>query len=85
MKKPWPVPESDEDAGRFVAEAALARRVFAAMVPAGRDKRPKTATVGMRVPQPLIEPRKADAAPVGVPYPRLIRQAVGRALGEKRR
>lgn len=85
MKKPWPVLESDEEAERFVAEADLTQYDFAAMVPADHEYRPKTATVSMRVPQSLLDAVKAEAARVGMPYQRFIRQAMERALSEGRR
>jgi predicted DNA binding CopG/RHH family protein len=76
MKKPWPVLTSDAEAERFVAEADLAAYDFADMVPTPFEYQAKTATISMRVPQPLLDAVKAEAARVGMPYQRYIRQAL---------
>jgi predicted DNA binding CopG/RHH family protein len=44
---------------------------------------PKSARVTMRLPEPLIQALKAQAKARGIPYQRLIREALERALQGK--
>ncbi len=53
---------------------------FTAFKPLTRESEPKTARVNMRLPQPLIDAVKARAAERGIPYQRLIREAIERAV-----
>ena len=43
---------------------------------------PKTARINMRLPQPLMDALKARAAQRGIPYQRLIREALERAVSK---
>ncbi|MCC5956881.1 MAG: ribbon-helix-helix protein, CopG family [Natronohydrobacter sp.] len=43
---------------------------------------PKSARITMRLPEPLIAALKAQAKARGIPYQRLIREALERALDE---
>ena len=44
------------------------------------ESEPKTARVNIRLPQPLIDADRARAAERGIPYQRLIREAIERAV-----
>ncbi|WP_216859499.1 CopG family antitoxin [Sulfitobacter aestuariivivens] len=48
--------------------------------PADWERQPKTARINMRVPQALVDALKAKAAKRGIPYQRLIREAIERAI-----
>lgn len=42
---------------------------------------PKTARINMRLPEPLMQALKAQAAKRGIPYQRLIREVLEREVG----
>ena len=80
--KSVPVMTTDEEAEAFLEQdlSDLDFSQFRAMV---WETAPKTARVNMRLPQGLIEAVKARAAARGVPYQRLIREALEREVGRK--
>jgi predicted DNA binding CopG/RHH family protein len=47
------------------------------------EARPKTARINMRLPEGLMEAVKAKAAERGVPYQRLIREAIEREVSRR--
>jgi predicted DNA binding CopG/RHH family protein len=53
---------------------------FGTFKPLTWEAEPKTARVNMRLPAPLMEALKARAAERGIPYQRLIREAIERAV-----
>ncbi len=53
---------------------------FTQFKPADWELQPKTARINMRVPQALVDALKAKAAKEGIPYQRLIRRAIERAI-----
>jgi predicted DNA binding CopG/RHH family protein len=71
--------ETDE-----AAEALLDRDLsdldFRQFRPVNWEAQPKTARVNMRLPEGLIAAVKAKAAARGVPYQRLIREALEREV-----
>ena len=79
--KPRSVPEmtTDEEAEAFL-DNDLSGLDFAAFKPLTWEAEPKTARVNMRLPAPLMEALKARAAERGIPYQRLIREAIERAV-----
>jgi predicted DNA binding CopG/RHH family protein len=70
---------TDEEAEAFL-DQDLSDLDFAAFRPLTWESEPKTARVNMRLPQPLIDTVKARAAERGIPYQRLIREAIERAV-----
>ncbi len=80
MKKRWPVLRSDEEAERFVAEAALTEYDFSEMVPMRFEVEKKSDRVNMRVPKPLLDAVKERAQRRGIPYTRLIRELMEREI-----
>ena len=44
------------------------------------EMQPKTARINMRVPQALVDALKAKAKVRGIPYQRLVREAIEKAV-----
>ena len=78
--KPFPVFETDQEAEEFVATADLSEYDFSQFKPVRFEFKPKTATVGMRMPQDLLDAVKARASREGMPYQRFIRRTLEEAL-----
>jgi predicted DNA binding CopG/RHH family protein len=70
---------TDEEAEAFL-DRDLSDLDFTAFRPLTWESEPKTARVNMRLPQPLTAVVKARAAERGIPYQRLIREALERAV-----
>jgi len=81
--KPLPALKSDDDAERFVDQADLSEYDLSAFKPARFEFEKKAARVNMRLPEPLLEALKAKAKARGVPYQRLIREAIERELNDR--
>lgn len=77
-----PVLTSDEAAEEFLAQD-LSSLDFSQFKPMRFETLPKSARVTMRLPEPLIEALKRQAKARGIPYQRLIREALERALQDK--
>ena len=79
--KPRKVPTmtTDEEAEAFLAED-LSELDYAQFRPLTWEAEPKTARVNMRLPEALVAAVKARAAERGIPYQRLIREAIERAV-----
>ena len=79
--KPRSVPKmtTDEEAEAFLAQD-LSALDFAAFRKVNWEAQPKTARVNMRLPAGLMEAVKAKAIARGVPYQRLIREALEREM-----
>lgn len=80
MKKKWPVLKSDEEAERFVETADLSEDDFSQMVPMPFELEKKTEQVNLRMPASMVEALKERARKRGVPYQRLIREAIAKSL-----
>ena len=72
--------ESDEEAERFVAEADLSDYDFSDFKPMRFEFEKKTAQVNLRMPEGLLKTLKDRAKERGIPYQRLIRETLERAL-----
>jgi predicted DNA binding CopG/RHH family protein len=70
---------TDEEAEAFL-EQDLSELDFRRFTPLSHEAQPKTARVNMRLPESLLAAVKARAAERGVPYQRLIREALERAV-----
>jgi predicted DNA binding CopG/RHH family protein len=80
-KLPVPPPlKTDEAAERFVDQADLTRYDLSRFRSMNFEFEKKTARVNMRLPEPLLRAVKAKAQTRGIPYQRLIREAIERAL-----
>lgn len=66
---------TDEEA-KALLDQDLSDLDFTDFQPLTWESQPKTARVNMRLPQPLIDAVKARAAERGIPYQRLIREAI---------
>ena len=77
--KTVPILTTDEAAEAFLAQD-LSTLDFSQFKPMRFEALPKSARVTMRLPEPLIAALKAQAKARGIPYQRLIREALERAL-----
>lgn len=83
-KLPVPPPlKTDEAAERFVDQADLTRYDLSRFRSMNFEFERKTARVNMRLPEPLLRAVKAKAQTRGIPYQRLIREAIERALEDE--
>ena len=85
MKKKWPELKTDEEAERFVAEADLTEYDFSEMKPIRFEFERKEARVNMRLPSSLLDAVKSKAQKRGIPYQRLIREAIEEAVAPTKR
>lgn len=81
--KPLPVLRTDEEAERFVDEADLTEYDLSGFRPAHFEFHRKTASVHLRMSEHLLEAVKKRAARAGMPYQRLIRQAIEKELRDE--
>lgn len=80
-KRKVPRLRSDEEAGAFL-EQNLSDLDFSQFTPTRFEFERKEARVNMRLPLPLLEAVKARAKARGVPYTRLIREALEGVVAE---
>ena len=80
--KPLPELNSDAEAERFVDEADLTEYDLSGFSPARFEFEKKSARINMRLPESLLEAVKRRAQARGIPYQRLIREAVEKAIEE---
>ena len=83
MKKPIPTFETDQDADRFVETADLSEYDLSGARPVQFEFDKKDARVNMRLPQGLVDALKDKAQRRGIPYQRLIREALERIVSSK--
>jgi predicted DNA binding CopG/RHH family protein len=83
MKKKIPIFKTDEEAERFVETADLSEYDLSGAKPVQFEFEKKDARVNMRLPQTLLAALKAQAKQRGIPYQRLIREALEQALTRK--
>lgn len=84
MKKKFPAFRSDKKAENFVASADLSEYDFSGFKPVRFEFQKKEARVNMRFPQSLLDAVKTRARQRGVPYQRLIREAVEKDLASRK-
>ncbi len=77
-----PVMTTDDEAEAFL-EQDLSDLDFSQFKTLVWETAPKTARVNMRLPEGLVTAVKARAAERGIPYQRLIREALEREVGRK--
>jgi predicted DNA binding CopG/RHH family protein len=74
-----PVMTTDEKVEAFL-DQDLSELDYSQFKPLTWEAEPKTARVNMRLPESLVKAVKARAAERGIPYQRLIREAIERAV-----
>lgn len=79
--KSVPVLTTDEDAEAFL-DQDLSNLDPAQFRPMRFESLPKSARITMRLPEPLITALKARAKARGIPYQRLIREALEREVSD---
>ena len=84
MKKKLPTLRSDEEAEDFVATADLTDYDLSEMKVVHFEFKPKTERVNMRLSKDLLESVRARAEKEGMSYQRFIRQALERAVTQRR-
>ncbi len=80
MKKKIPTFKTDREAERFIDTADLSDYDLSGARPVRFEFEKKDARVNMRLPQPLLDALKERAKQRGIPYQRLIREALERAV-----
>ena len=74
-----PVMTTDEEAEAFL-DQDLSDLDFTRFQPPDWERLPKTARITMRVPGALVTPLKARAKERGIPYRRLVRDVIEKAV-----
>ena len=80
MKKKIPTFKTDREATRFVDTADFSDTDLSGAQPVRFGFEKKSARVNMRLPQPPLDALKERAKQRGIPYQRLIREALERAV-----
>jgi predicted DNA binding CopG/RHH family protein len=78
--KKIPIFKTDEEAADFVDNADLTEYDLSEFKPYRFELQKKEARVNMRLPASLLDAVKAEARERGIPYQRLIREAVEKAI-----
>jgi predicted DNA binding CopG/RHH family protein len=78
--KKFPEFKSDKEAEDFVATADLSEYDFSDFKPMRFEIAPKSAQLNMRLPGQLLDAVKAKAKERGIPYTRLVREALERTV-----
>ena len=81
MKKQIPTFNTDEEAEQFVAKADLTEYDLSGFKAVKFEFKPKDKAISLRLPETLLEAIRRKAKQEGIPYQRLIRQAIERAVG----
>ena len=81
--KKLPILKTDAQAERFVEAADLAEYDLSGFRPVRFEFEKKDARLNMRLPEPLLTALKARAKKRGIPYQRLVREALERAVARK--
>lgn len=78
-KRSVPKLTNDDQAEAFL-DQDLSDLDFSTFKPLDWERMPKTARINLRVPEGLVEALKAKAKARGVPYQRLVREAIEKAV-----
>ena len=79
-EKPIPKFRTDKAADAFVERVDLTQYDLSQFKPVRFEFQKKSAQLNMRLPQPLLDAVKACAEMRGIPYTRLIREALEEAV-----
>jgi predicted DNA binding CopG/RHH family protein len=74
--KSMPSLRNDADAERFVESADLSQYDLSGFKPMHFEIEPKSATLNMRLPAPLLDAVKSKAKAKGIPYTRYVRMLI---------
>ena len=85
MKKKIPSFRSDAAAERFVRDGDLTQYDLSGLRPVQFEFEKKGAQLNMRLPKPLLDAVKLRAKKRGIPYTRVVREALERAIAPTRR
>ncbi len=80
--KPLPVFKSDEEAEAFVDNADLSEYDLSGFKPVKFEFEKKSAQLNMRLPEALLTAVKQKARERGIPYTRLIREALEQTVAK---
>lgn len=80
--KQMPVLYSDEEAEAFVETADLSEYDLSGFKPVQFEFEKKSAQLNMRLPEALLSAIKAKARERGIPYTRLIREALEKTIAK---
>ncbi|QLF70511.1 hypothetical protein FE840_013745 [Peteryoungia desertarenae] len=80
--KQMPVLHSDEEAEAFVETADLSEYDLSGFKPVQFEFEKKSAQLNMRLPEALLSAIKAKARERGIPYTRLIREALEKTIAK---
>lgn len=83
MKPKIPVFESDEAAEDFVEKADLSQYDMSGARPMGFEFEKKDARLNMRLPDSLLSAVKQRAEERGIPYQRLVREALEQIVSQQ--
>ncbi|GHD10535.1 CopG family antitoxin [Tianweitania populi] len=81
--KKFPEFATDQEAEEFVANADLSEYDFSDFKPMRFELAPKSAQLNMRLPNQLLQAVKDRAKERGIPYTRLIREALERTVASR--
>jgi predicted DNA binding CopG/RHH family protein len=80
--KQMPVLHSDDEAEAFVDSADLSEYDLSGFKPVQFEFEKKSAQLNMRLPETLLSAIKAKARERGIPYTRLIREALEKTVAK---
>ncbi len=80
MKKKIPTFKTDEEAEKFVATADLTEYDLSGFRMTRFEFKPKDKAISLRLPEDLFKAVQDKAKREGIPYQRLIRQAIEREV-----
>ena len=81
MRKKIPTFKTDEEAEEFVATADLTEYDLSGFKMVNFEFKPKDRSISLRLPESLLTAVQNRAKLEGIPYQRLIRQAIEREIG----
>jgi predicted DNA binding CopG/RHH family protein len=81
MKKKIPTFKTDEEAENFVATADLTEYDLSGFKMTRFEFKPKNTSISLRLPDELLKAVQDKAKREGIPYQRLIRQAIEKEVG----
>jgi predicted DNA binding CopG/RHH family protein len=85
MRKKFPVLKSDEEAEAFLEQDLTNYLHSGNFKPMLFEIRPKQKSLNLRISEELLDAVRRNAKRQGVPYQRFIRQALERAVTERKR
>jgi predicted DNA binding CopG/RHH family protein len=84
MKRKVPIFKTDEEAEAFL-EQDLSDLDFSQFKPMRFEFKPKQKSVNLRISDELLDAVRENAKREGIPYQRYIRQALERAVSQRKR